>query len=243
MKKLITLIAFALMTFTTNAQLIVNGDLNYDGDLNITDVMKMIDIILGNTPNSYLTCPNNNHPHLIDLGLPSGTKWACCNVGADKPEACGGHYAWGETEEDIYHEGGMQDNDIAGTQYDVACVKWGGSWQMPSLACIKELVENCIYEFWSIDDVIGLRFTSKNNGGWIFLPVGNRLYDEGEDKYVYDASVGYYWTSTFCWKDTAYCLMVDTGTDHPFNVFAGWYEGWDANDIRNCYSVRPVWVP
>ena len=44
-------------------------------------------------------CPDNNHPHMIDLGLPSGTKWACCNVGASKPEDQGGYFAWGETEE------------------------------------------------------------------------------------------------------------------------------------------------
>ena len=50
-----------------------------------------------------MTCPDNNHPHAIDLGLPSGTKWACCNVGATNPEEYGGYYAWGETKEkDIY---------------------------------------------------------------------------------------------------------------------------------------------
>ncbi|MBR6032342.1 MAG: hypothetical protein IKP36_10355 [Bacteroidaceae bacterium] len=46
-----------------------------------------------------LTCPDDNHPHAIDLGLPSGTKWACCNVGASTPEGYGGYYAWGETYE------------------------------------------------------------------------------------------------------------------------------------------------
>ena len=48
---------------------------------------------------SYLSCPDNHHPHLINLGLPSGTLWACCNVGATTPEGSGGYYAWGETEE------------------------------------------------------------------------------------------------------------------------------------------------
>ena len=43
-------------------------------------------------------CPDDHHPHMIDLGLPSGTKWACCNVDATKPEEYGGYYAWGETE-------------------------------------------------------------------------------------------------------------------------------------------------
>ena len=44
------------------------------------------------------TCPDANHPHMIDLGLPSGTKWACCNVGASTPEGYGNYYAWGETQ-------------------------------------------------------------------------------------------------------------------------------------------------
>lgn len=43
-------------------------------------------------------CPDNHHPHAIDLGLPSGTKWACCNVGTSTPEGYGGYYAWGGDE-------------------------------------------------------------------------------------------------------------------------------------------------
>lgn len=41
---------------------------------------------------SYLTCPDNNHPHWIDLGLPSGRKWKCCNEGASSPEEFGEYY-------------------------------------------------------------------------------------------------------------------------------------------------------
>lgn len=95
-------------------------------------------------------CPDNNHPHLIDLGLPSGTKLAFCNVDTDHPENQspanrGGYYACGETEtkttydwSTYTHCDGLSStchnlgNDIAGTQYDVAHVKWGGSWVMPS---------------------------------------------------------------------------------------------------------------
>lgn len=50
------------------------------------------------------SCPDSNHPHLIDLGLPSGTKWACCNVGAKKPEEFVGYYAWGDTEEKSWYD-------------------------------------------------------------------------------------------------------------------------------------------
>ena len=104
MKKLLFTFSLTLLGLTGNAQLVINGDLNYDGDLNITDIVKIVDIVLGNSPMSYLTCPDDHHPHLIDLGLPSGTKWACCNVGATAPEDYGGYYAWGETEEKAVYD-------------------------------------------------------------------------------------------------------------------------------------------
>ena len=76
--------------------------MNHDSDKNITDVVLLVDEILHGTkpiPYSYLTCPDGHHPHIIDLGLSSGTMWACCNVEADTPEGYGGYYAWGETNE------------------------------------------------------------------------------------------------------------------------------------------------
>ena len=99
------------------------------------------------------------HPHMIDLGLPSGTKWACCNVGAIKPEDYGDFYAWGETEIKSYYywntyincSGSLETchfigNDISCTKYDVAHVKWGGTWVMPSEAQLDELLNKCAYK-------------------------------------------------------------------------------------------------
>lgn len=51
-----------------------------------------------------MLCPDNNHPHAIDLGLPSGTKWACCNVGAFAPDQYGSYFAWGEIEPDTPYQ-------------------------------------------------------------------------------------------------------------------------------------------
>lgn len=39
----------------------------------------------------------NNGYEWVDLGLPSGTKWATCNLGASSPEEYGQYFAWGET--------------------------------------------------------------------------------------------------------------------------------------------------
>lgn len=134
----------------------------------------------GNT--TSISCPDNNHPHAIDLGLPSGKKWACCNVGASLPEQVGGLYAWGETETketytwETYLYGSSEDDiislgwDIAGTSYDVAHVKWGGSWQIPTVTRQSELIKNTTHTFATLNGVRGCILTG-GNGASIFLPV------------------------------------------------------------------------
>ena len=162
-------------------------------------------------------CPDNNHPHAIDLGLPSGTKWACCNVGANKPEAYGGYYAWGETsEKSVYNDvtykystGKDKDGDgiyentnkvtyqklgltICGTQFDVAQTKWGGNWRMPSSDQIKELIDECKYEWITFNGIKGARFTGPN-GRSVFLPATGNHY---KSRLNYAGEEGYYWSGT-----------------------------------------------
>ncbi len=180
-------------------------------------------------------------PVAIDLGLPSGTKWASCNVGASKPEEYGSYYAWGETEEKEvysedtykYYQNGSYVNigwDISGTEYDVAHVKWGGNWCMPTLDDIKELLNNCDSEWTTLNGVNGEKFTSKINGNSIFLPAagdrwGGDLYYAGED--------GKYWSSTWIrvHSDIAYFFYFDSG--HAAN-----WRGYSSRDYGR--SVRPV---
>ena len=208
----------------------------YDGDECIFTIEDLKQF--NNNPSS---CPDDNHPHAIDLGLPSGTKWACCNVGADKPEAYGGYYAWGETEEKstydwstyIHCDGSANTchdlgSDIAGTQYDVAHVKWGGSWMIPSFDQTIELVNNCTYTWISINGVRGEYFTSPS-GGSLFLPAaGIRLNDD-----LHDASwAGSYLSSTQnpTFSDVAYRL-----------TFSLLFMYWGTSAYRdNGQSVRPV---
>ncbi len=201
MKKLLLPLVLSFMALTSQAQS-YHLDTNNDGSIELTDALIVINYILGKfnpedaqQPQSYLACPDDHHPHLIDLGLPSGTKWACCNVGATTPEGYGGYYAWGETEEkDVYDWTAYKDlvGDIAGTQYDVAHVKWGGSWVMPSCDQQAELLENCSSEWTTFNGINGRVFTG-SNGGSIFLPAAGCRY--GTD--LYDAgSEGLYWSST-----------------------------------------------
>lgn len=84
MKKILVIFVSLCSMMSAKAQY-YHYDVNNDGFINMTDVTLIIDRIL-NRPNGYLECPDNNHPHMIDLGLPSGTKWACSNVDTTHPE-------------------------------------------------------------------------------------------------------------------------------------------------------------
>ena len=203
-------------------------DVNDDGDVNITDVIELVNFILG------------KQHEAVDLGLPSGTKWASCNVGATKPEEYGGYYAWGETEEKevysqdayMYYKNGEYVNlgeDISGTEYDVAHVKWGGNWCMPTLDDIKELLDNCTSEWTTLNGVNGTKFTSNINGKSIFLPAaGYRWYGV----LILAGEYGYYWSSTQYpyGSDLAYHLSFYSGC-------AYWDYGYDRYYGQ---SVRPV---
>ncbi len=179
-----------------------------------------------------LSCPDENHPHAIDLGLSSGTKWACCNVGASKPEDYGGYYAWGETsEKDSYIDDSSTNYngmDLAGTSYDAATVNMGVPWRMPSLEQLCELEDNSTQQWISQNGVNGSLITGPN-GGRIFLPAaGYRL--GGELKRI--GSKGYYWTSS---RNPEYSISV---YDMDFGS-----EDWDIGPVTNLgrgKSVRAV---
>ncbi|MBR5963886.1 MAG: hypothetical protein IK000_07055 [Bacteroidaceae bacterium] len=137
----------------------------------------------------------------VDLGLPSGTKWASCNVGATCPEEVGSYFAWGETEEkssyssDNYHvdiDLSVPYTDIAGTENDIAHVRWGGDWCMPTTFQQRELMNKCTSEWTTVNGVNGRRFIGPN-GNSIFLPAAGMYFG---DSLLYDGIYGYYWSST-----------------------------------------------
>ena len=222
-------------------------DINGDGVVNIVDVTVLIDYILygDKEEKSYTECPDENHPHAIDLGLPSGTKWSCCNVGASVPEDYGNYYAWGETQpKSVYNWETYQHgyynydgdyshlvnigNDIAGTEYDAATANWDAPWRMPSLVQCQELLNNCSSEWTTQNGVNGRKFTGPS-GGTIFLPAAGYRWN-GE---LYGAgSYGFCWSSTLNESGpySAYALRFYSG-------LASWYYYFDRYDGQ---SVRPV---
>ena len=184
-------------------------------------------------------CPDSNHPHIIDMG--EAGKWSCCNVGANAPWEYGGYYAWGETEEKDYYDWSTYihcdgswntchdlGRNISGTDYDVAHVKWGGSWMIPRNYHIQALLNNCSSEWTSVNGINGRKFTAPNNGT-IFLPAaGDRAGDDTDGA----GSYGFYWSST----------QYPDGSDRAYNLgFSSGHAYWYYIYGRLCgQSIRPV---
>lgn len=134
----------------------------------------------------------------VDLGLPSGLKWAAYNVGATSPEQYGDYYAWGETETkdsyDSYNCATMDVpmDDISGNpQYDVARKKWGDAWRMPTYEEQEELMTLCTWELTTINGFNGYKVTGPN-GNYIFLPAAGYRYGSTLN---FDGYYGGYWNS------------------------------------------------
>lgn len=185
----------------------------------------------------------------VDLGLPSGTLWATCNVGANSPKEYGDYFAWGETApKDEYDWTTYFDTDDGGSTFkkyynkggltelqpedDAATANWGSGWQMPSRAQIIELCDSryTTKEWTQVNGVNGRKITSKSNGNSIFLPAAGYRYDTSLDR---AGSSGYYWLRSLHEdiSDYAYDLSL-------YSSDIWWY----SNDRSSGLSVRPVRV-
>ena len=221
----------------------------------LTDELIIVNVYVkaSEAPQAYLTCPDDHHPHLIDLGLPSGTKWACCNVGATAPEQYGDYFAWGEvTPKDEYNWNTYKycnGSDNTMTKYcknrdmgyngftdglrellpedDAATANWGSGWQMPSEDQMQELIDNCSREWTTQGGVNGTLVTGPN-GSTIFLPAAGYRYDTSLRS---AGSLGYYWLRPLYANCTAY---------HLYFEWSGWL--WRGHTRRYGQSVRPVRV-
>lgn len=219
-------------------------DLRFVKDVDVVDYNFELDDMPGEDINEPLNydkslCPDGHHPHMIDLGLPSGTLWSCCNVGASKPEDYGDFYAWGETKifsntnqhhYDHYKDGQFVyiGDDISGTQYDVAHVNWGVPWMIPSKEKFEELIMNCTLVETQINGIIGNKFTGKN-GNSVFIPLV---------PWTPNPACTIYWTSTYSLEKKAAvsCFMIRTEFAGS-NPFISIY--YDENiDIGG--NIRPV---
>lgn len=224
-------------------------DIPNSNSYTVYPLVKYMDMELIAEPSAEIDmCPDENHPHMIDLGLPSGTKWACCNIGASAPYELGGRYAWGETEEKSSYsasnykfaqastDGWMEidgilynfiniGENICGTNYDVANVKWGNSWRMPSVSDIEELVSQCTWQLESEDWTYYYKVTGPN-GASIVLPGYWLNYWTGNLNH--EAS---YWWNHFdpipyvLWSDPTPHVHSPTGSSSELGYFTAAYQG------------------
>ena len=184
----------------------------------------------------------NGHEY-VDLGLPSGLKWATCNVGANKPEDYGDYFAWGElkpkqeyTDQTYEHYRSINRKmvflgEISGnTQYDTARVKWGGKWRIPTKAELQELCDKCIWIWMSQNGVKGYKVTGPN-GNSIFLPAAG--YRSGSSL-KYAGGDGYYWSSTPDPDESDSSLACSLGFYSDNRCYMDFYSR------NNGLSVRPV---
>jgi hypothetical protein len=225
-----------------------------DAKIVVTDMQtgQQIIITVSVTASSGTETPGE----AVDLGLPSGLKWANMNVGAESPEDYGDYFTWGEvtpqsdnayswesykwsngndrsitkycTRSDYGNDGFTDTKTVLDAEDDAAHVNWGGDWRMPTLADFQELIDNTTSEWTTQNGVKGRKFTSKTNSNSIFLPAAGYRWN-GELNFA--GSHGGYWSSTLYEgrPDYTQYLYFDSGVVRTSNNHRG-----------NGRSVRPV---
>jgi len=248
----------------------LRGDVNGDGEVDIADINAVIDIMTGVNETTTAADVNNDKEvtiadinaildiisktdqmppqenEYVDLGLPSGTLWATCNVGADCPEGSGDYFAWGETEPKNHYDWDnykwCNGSTYTLTKYcnsseygtidglteleledDAASVNWGPSWRTPTHEQQKELCYACSWQETTKNGVDGWLITGPN-GNTMFLPAaGSSSYHGGTH--------GAYWSRT----------LYDTGSSDAYSMYI--YSGPRTNIIEcrtDGFTVRAV---
>ena len=199
----------------------------------------------------------------VDLGLPSGTLWATCNIGADNPEDYGDYFAWGETTG--YNDGKTDFNwstyqwckgsSTTMTKYcndssygnngftdtltelqledDAAYVNWGSDWRMPSNEQFHELINS---------SYTTTAWTTQNGVN------GRKITSKNNRNSIFLPAAGYrYYTSLFSTGSYGYFWSRTLYTSYPLYAC---YLDFDSSNVNTSYSnnrcygrsVRPVRV-
>ena len=195
-------------------------------------------------------------PKAIDLGLPSGTKWATCNLGTTIPLGYGDYYAWGETAtKDEYNweayifsteaqntltkycnnagygfNGFTDEKTVLEPEDDAAHVRLGDGWRIPLQEDWLELNTYCYCKWLWINGTFCLQYTSSINGNQLLIPAGGKM--EGNNGIEINTD-GYYWSSSLYVDNPnrGYCMSFDDGLAF-YSVSGFRYFG---------YSIRPVY--
>ena len=184
--------------------------------------------------------PDFNGHDYVDLGLPSGTLWATCNVGASKPSDAGLYFQWGDTvgytaeqvgngdgkkkfaEDYSDYKWGTYQNFtkyiVSGAtlelEDDAAHINMGGDWHMPTPEQIQELLSGTTKGWTTQNNVKGRLFTSKkDNSKSIFIPAAGSAWNGS----VVDSSGrGCVWSSMTVVKNSRYVQVLDFNSGNAY---------------------------
>ena len=187
-----------------------------------------------------------NKYEYVDLGLPSGLKWAKHNIGAETETDYGDYFMWGSAKPNTkttcnwmknpFNNGSdscdeeyfnahksewLDDKDNLKPEYDAATQIMGDGWRMPTKADFQELLDNTDNELVTINDVDGWKFTSKTNGNSIFIPFsGERL----DSSFYFQGAFGNVWSSSLDTAEPYFAWYLGFSEDR---VYADYYESRD----------------
>ena len=204
-------------------------------------------VLLEDTKEVVYASENNNEGitfyEMVDLGLPSGIKWANMNVGATSETDFGLFFQWGDTvgytqaqvengEKEFsrpnykWYDGSENTmtkyNDTDGkteldAEDDGVRVHMGGDWRLPTSTNIEELIANTNYEYTTIDGIEGGKFTNKSDSSkYIFLPGAG--YENG---YFYLGITFFSWSSSLYDDLINYAQCLDGSTIANFARYSG----------------------
>ena len=178
----------------------------------------------------------------VDLGLPSGTKWANMNVGAETPEDFGLYFAWGEcngytedtTDGRLFSWEHYKWSDETGTiltkysttdgkqvldlEDDAANVNWGGQWVMATAEEFNELIENTTSDMVTLNGIYGRLYKSNVNDNTLFMPASGFRIDSDLFRRNYG---GQYWTASLNTEEPSYACnynlkkLTVTSNEYP----------------------------
>ena len=187
-----------------------------------------------------MTKKDDYMPVAVDLGLPSGVKWADRNVGATSPEEPGLFFSWGNVDgveigkacdfnEEAYAvTEGAKLKDNLDAAHDAATVNLGAPWRMPTGEEFLELYDNCDWEWTTENCYYGVRFTSRINGKSIFFSASG--VGDGSS-WSYRGANGYYWSASFNSSRLARYLGFSSGGVRP-QVNSSRYYGFAVRAVQ-----------
>lgn len=180
----------------------------------------------------------------VDLGLPSGTLWATCNIGASKPSDLGQYFQWGDTKGYAKYQVGKnkvfnwhyykygkfpnftkytKEGDTLELEADAANINMKGDWHMPTPQQIRELIDNTISTWATLNGVNGRLFTSKKHSSKsIFFPASGFAYC---GLIMKTTSYGVIWSNSLSTDivSSGLCLAFDSNDARLLSGYSRYY--------------------